>query len=208
LTTSPEERPEDEAGVDGDELERRVRAGEVPDGALRQRLAALVGAHARILHVRPVGLPEHAVPVVPIEHGGDGRRDDHPRDPGGGGGAQHPQGALARGDDQLVVGARRRAGHRARHVQHEATAGDRLGPAGVGRQVRRDHGEVRREPGPRGLGEVGRQQRGELRAAPGRAGRAADPPAALQELNDGVLRQESRGAGDEDEVRHERCSIT
>ena len=128
-----EERPEDAGRVEHDQL-RPSAVDVVPGGALSDHLRERV-RRERLARLRPVRLGPRSThrPSVPDRRE---RRRQHnapyaasPRR------RQHPQRALAGGDDEVVrvLGLRQR--DRRRHVQHAVAAGNRLGPAEVVHQV-------------------------------------------------------------------------
>jgi len=96
---------EDADGVDDGELESIAFAcDEIPGGALGESLRLGVSSDAGAAEIRPVPLIEgRSARLLTIADGDEGRGEDDPLDASVAGGAENAEGAVAGGDDELVL---------------------------------------------------------------------------------------------------------
>ena len=159
------------SGDDGELGLVAVLLDKVPGRLLGEQLTPVEGG--QVLVHGPVLLGEGVLLAVAVGNGGKRRGQNDPLNTGGLCGLENPQGAVAGGDDDLVVALGVIAGERRRKVVHVLAAADGLGPSLVLGQVCGEEGEL-----VQGHGRVGGLERlahssGLICAAESRADRVA-----------------------------------
>jgi hypothetical protein len=185
-------RADDRPGVDhGQAILGASLLHQVPGGQLGDRLRADVGSEALVVRVGPVVLVEHlGLGTLGEPDGGDGRGDDDSHDAVVQSGAEHPQRALARGDDQVVRVLGLLWRERGGDVEDVVTALDHVVPVLVAHQICLVDGEVR------ALADLRFDRRVHVALAAGIPDGGPDAVAAFDQSDDAPAGQVARAAGD------------